>query len=78
MATNFFGVYRARITNTMDPTGGGRVQVTIPAVTDGNSVWAPVVNGIGHAVAGHLIGANVWVAFEAGDPSYPVVLGTSS
>lgn len=78
MANPFPGVYRARITNTMDPTGTGRVQVTIPAMTDGNTIWAPVVNGFGQALAGHLVGANVWVAFEGGDPHYPVVLGTSA
>jgi len=73
----YFGVYRARITNTMDPTGAGRVQVTIPAIAGGGSVWAPVAAPFGPASRRPQIGTAAWVAFEAGDANCPVVLGGS-
>lgn len=38
MASQYFGVYRAVITNTLDPTGTGRVQVAIPAIANANAL----------------------------------------
>jgi hypothetical protein len=75
--STYSGVYRARITNVMDPTAAGRVQVMIPSIGGAQSQWAPVATPFGPVKTTPQIGANVWVAFEAGDASRPVVLGTS-
>lgn len=64
---NSGGVYRGIVTDDVDPTGDGRVQVRIPAL--GDEAWAPVV---GMPVTA---GATVLVALEDGDPAFPVVLG---
>ena len=71
------GVYRGRITNAEDPSAGGRVQVTIPAVAGSTSLWAPVCMAFGAVGGAPRIGATVWVAFEGGEADRPVVLGTS-
>jgi hypothetical protein len=36
----FFGVYRASVTDTDDPLGQSRVQVRVPAVSAGTTLWA--------------------------------------
>lgn len=69
------GVIRGTITNAMDPTGRGRVLVQLPAVTGQGGTWAPVCRAFGAPVAASGVGRAVWVAFENGDPSFPVVLG---
>lgn len=73
----FSGVYRAQIVSTSDPTAAGRVQVMIPAIAGANSVWAPVCGPFGTATGSPRIGATVWIAFENGDATRPVVMGTS-
>ncbi|RLK47892.1 phage baseplate assembly protein V [Microbacterium telephonicum] len=68
------GVHRARIVETVDPQGRGRVQIALPS-TDA-LLWAPtVVPFAAFTAAVTEIGADVWVAFEADDPDRPVVLG---
>ena len=76
-AVSFFGLYRAIVTDTDDPQGQSRVQVTIPDVSE-EVQWAMVclphvVNG--SAVQLPEVGSAVWVAFEGGDASRPVYLG---
>ncbi|WP_431284675.1 phage baseplate assembly protein V [Humitalea sp. 24SJ18S-53] len=73
----YYGVYRARIVGTSDPTAAGRVQVMIPAIAGAASVWAPVCAPFGAVTGSPRIGAGVWVMFESGDATSPVVLGTS-
>ena len=77
---NFYGVYRATITNTLDPLGTGRVQLNIPAVLGGeSSEWAAVVVSYGAPMTEGTrlpaIGDNVYVTFENGDATLPIVLG---
>lgn len=76
----FFGKYRGRVENTLDPLQLGRVQVSCPAVFgDGSLNWAlPCVPYAGDGVGLFLVppvGAHVWVEFEAGDPATPILGG---
>ncbi len=80
MTGTFFGVYRGRVENNIDPQGRGRVQVSVPAVQGGGQLaWAePCVPYAGSQVgmfAVPPVGASVWVQFEGGDPDYPVLAG---
>ncbi|WP_322814457.1 phage baseplate assembly protein V [Chloroflexus sp.] len=76
----FFGKYRGKVENNIDPLQQGRVQVSVPAVLgDGRLSWAmPCVPFAGNSVGLFLVpptGANVWVEFEGGDPDYPIWSG---
>jgi hypothetical protein len=68
------GIYRARVLSLDDPTGSGRVQVLVPSISGQASGWAvPCLPG---ADASDMeIDDMVWVMFEGGDPTFPVVLG---
>lgn len=76
----FFGKYRGKVVNNIDPMQLGRVQVSVPAVLgDGQMSWAmPCAPFAGPGVGFYAIppvGANVWVEFEGGDPDYPIWSG---
>ena len=76
----FFGKYRGKVTNNLDPLQLGRVQVEVPAVLgDGRLSWAlPCVPFAGPGVGFFAlppVGANVWVEFEGGDPDFPIWAG---
>lgn len=78
--TQFFGKYRGKVENNVDPLQQGRVQVSVPAVFgEGRLSWAmPCVPYAGPGVgffAVPPIGANAWVEFEGGDIDYPVLSG---
>jgi type VI secretion system (T6SS) baseplate-like injector VgrG len=78
--TQFFGKYRGKVENNVDPQQLGRMQVSVPAVLgDGTLSWAmPCVPFAGPSVGLFLLppkGANVWVEFEGGDPDYPIWAG---
>jgi uncharacterized protein involved in type VI secretion and phage assembly len=77
-----YGVYPALVVDIQDPDGQGRVKVTLPWLPDdggGYSVWARIAT----LMAGNNRGAwfipdvddEVLVAFEAGDPRRPYVVG---
>ena len=74
-----YGKYRGIVQSNEDPTGRGRLQVSVPAVLGSRPVWAmPCVPYAGQGVglfALPPVGAGVWVEFEAGDPSYPIWVG---
>lgn len=76
----FFGKYRGKVENNIDPMQLGRVQVSVPAVLgSGRMSWAmPCMpfagNGVGFFTIPS-IGANIWVEFEGGDPDYPIYSG---
>ena len=78
--TQFFGKYRGKVENNVDPQQQGRIQVSVPAVLgQGGLSWAmPCVPYAGSGVGFFAIppnGANVWVEFEGGDPDYPIWSG---
>jgi phage protein D/phage baseplate assembly protein gpV len=68
------------VTNNNDPEKLGRVQVKLPAVSDQESFWIPVLLPAAGKERGLSMlpvpGEHVVVAFENGDPSYPYVLGS--
>ena len=76
----FYGKYRGKVENNVDPLQQGRMQVSVPAVLgEGTLSWAmPCVPYAGPGVGFFAIppnGANVWVEFEGGDPNYPIWAG---
>jgi uncharacterized protein involved in type VI secretion and phage assembly len=77
--SHYFGKYRGTVTDNDDPTGRGRLQVSVPAVLGDLAVWAmPCVPYAGEGVGFYSLpdsGTGVWVEFEGGDPSYPVWTG---
>lgn len=77
---DFYGKYRGKVENNIDPMQLGRIQVSVPAVLgEGRMSWAmPCVPYAGSGVGFFAIppiGANVWVEFEGGDPDYPIWSG---
>ena len=74
--TGLFGVYRGTITSGADPLNQGRAQVTVPALGIGGA-WAPVCRDPGAARSAPRPGSACVVAFEGGNPQYPVVLGVT-
>ncbi|MGV0812787.1 phage baseplate assembly protein V [Mycolicibacterium boenickei] len=71
-----FGVYRGLVAENLDPELAGRVKVTLPAAAGGQTLWAPValpVTNVAQEVPS--VGTEVLVAFEAGDPNNPYVIG---
>ena len=77
--TLFFGKYRGKVADNVDPSQCGRIQATVPAALGDAVVWAmPCAPFAGPGVGFFAIppvGANVWVEFEAGDPEYPIWSG---
>lgn len=79
----FYGVYVAIVTDVQDPEGLGRVRVRLPWTTDPDGspydTWARIAT----LMAGNNRGTwfipepddEVLVAFEAGDPRSPIVVG---
>lgn len=76
----FFGKYRGKVENNIDPQQQGRIQVSVPAVLGDSSLsWAmPCAPFAGPGVGFFAVpprGANVWVEFEGGNPDYPIWCG---
>ena len=75
----FFGKYRGRVIDNLDPLLLGRVLVDVPQIPGALLNWAlPCVPYAGPNVGFYAIppiGANVWVKFEAGDPTFPIWSG---
>jgi hypothetical protein len=77
---DYYGKYRGKVENNIDPLQMGRVQVSVPVVLgDGRLSWAmPAAPYAGPGVGFFVVppnGANVWVEFEGGDPDYPIWSG---
>jgi hypothetical protein len=75
----YFGKYRGVVTNNQDPTNRARLKVLIPAVLDGQEIWAmPCVPYAGERIGSYMlpaVGSGLWIEFEGGDPSYPIWTG---
>ena len=74
-----FGKYRGKVTNNKDPDHRGCVEVQVHSLFREEKLWAmpcAPFGGNGHGLfMAPEIGANVWVEFEGGDTSLPVVTG---
>ena len=78
------GVYAALVTDVQDPLGQGRVKVKLPWCPDSGSgsfeVWARLATMMAGAKRGTWFVPDaedeVVVAFEGGDPSAPIVIGS--
>lgn len=80
MPPQFFGKYRGKVENNIDPMMIGRLQVSVPAVLgSGRLSWATPCAPYGGSGVGFFaippVGANVWVEFEGGDLDYPIWSG---
>jgi uncharacterized protein involved in type VI secretion and phage assembly len=82
-APGYFGVYPAFVTDIVDPDSLGRIEVRFPFLgTDGDKdvrAWATLCTPYADAEAGLEIlpevGSQVVVAFEAGNPRRPYIVG---
>ncbi len=74
-STKFYGKYRGKVINNVDPLNIGRLQVEVSDIAShirvemGTPVCAPRTLFI------PAVGANVWVEFEQGNLDYPVWVG---
>ena len=80
MTAPYHGLFRGTVVNNVDPMMQGRIQVLVPDVSNVMlSSWANPCFPTGGLNMGvfsvPLPGSGVYVAFEQGDPDYPVWLG---
>jgi len=75
VSTVFSGLFRAIVIDNRDPSGLMRVKVVIPEIfSEGTASWAAACLVSDHPIIPEE-GDEVWIAFERGDPDYPVWLG---
>lgn len=79
--SRFYGVYLGEVLSTDDPQGRGRAQIQVFQVHSA-ATWAltsvppgPAAGGARSTSPGYRVGDTVWVAFEGGDATLPVVMG---
>ncbi len=77
----FYGKYRGRVAESVDPMGLGRLLVEVPDVSGvALTSWALPSLPIGGPQTGLFsippVGSGVWVEFEQGDLDYPIWVGT--
>ena len=75
----YWGKYRGKVEDNLDPLFLGRIRVSVPSLESDAFFWAmPCVPYAGDGVGFYTmppIGADVWIEFENGDPSYPIWSG---
>lgn len=75
----YYGKYRGKVVDNVDPLVLGRLLVEVPSVPVGELNWAmPCVPYAGFQVGFYAmppIDANIWVEYEGGDPNYPIWVG---
>jgi uncharacterized protein involved in type VI secretion and phage assembly len=78
-ATGDHAVQTALVVDVKDPDGLGRVKVTFPRLPDAGETWARIATLMAGRNSGSWfipdVGTEVLVAFEAGDPRRPYVIG---
>lgn len=78
-AERFYGKYRGKVLDNIDPLFQGRILAVVPAVSGSLLNFAlPCTPYAGPNVGFYAIppiGANVWIEFEGGDPDYPIWAG---
>ena len=81
MATNnYYGKYRAKVTDVADPEKRGRIRVMCPKVLgEAKSAWCepciPVAYDLGGDYAIPKVDEFVWVEFEEGNSNKPIYTG---
>jgi hypothetical protein len=74
----YYGKYRGKVTDNIDPLALGRIKATVPAIVGGMAWAMPATPFAGKRMGlGFVppVGANVWVEYEGGDPDYPIWSG---
>ena len=76
----FFGKHRGVVLNNVDPMQQGRLQVKVPEIAwDISTTWAtpcvPIAGIQNGMLALPIVGSDVWVEFERGNPDYPIWVG---
>jgi len=72
----YYGKYSGEVTDNEDPDNQGRITVKVPPVFGEElEVRARPCLPFGHFFV-PAVAARVWVEFEAGDPNYPIWVGT--
>jgi uncharacterized protein involved in type VI secretion and phage assembly len=82
-AGRWFGVFPALVSDVKDPDGQGRVRITLPWSPDGDGkryeAWARLSTLMAGGNRGSWfvpdVGDEVLIAFQAGDPRWPYVIG---
>ena len=80
MSESFFGKYRGKVTDNLDPLMLGRIRAEVPDIMGGHkSGWALPCAPFGGDTTGFFAvpktGAGVWIEFEHGDPDFPIWSG---
>lgn len=71
------GIYRGIVHDTRDPLLQNRIKLRIPQIFGQDvSEWAWPLQMASTELELPAIGQGVWVAFESGNPAYPMWLGT--
>ena len=79
--STFYGKYRGKVLNNLDPQQRGRLIVQVPGVLGDNpSSWALPCFPFGGKQSGlwciPQVNSGVWVEFEGGDSNYPIWTGS--
>jgi hypothetical protein len=77
VVNHYFGKFRGLVSDVADPLQRGRVRVAVPALGDSVTDWAePCLPLTGDGVyVVPPVGSHVWIEFEQGEVSRPILGG---